>query len=113
MTSTDPYIETFASDVEAFLACARTHPGPATFLVDTYGADRGVATAPRVLSDVRLGPGCGIRRDSGDLGALARRARSAHHAAGLRDSFRYSSGSATGSTVSWGSSTGSRTKTTT
>lgn len=73
-------METFASDVEAFRAFARTHPGPVTFLVDTYDTGRGVATAPRVMRDVRLGPGCGIRPDSGYLGALARRTRSTHNA---------------------------------
>ncbi|MFB7835140.1 nicotinate phosphoribosyltransferase [Streptomyces sp. NPDC056056] len=84
-TMAHSYIETFASEEEAFRAFARTHPGPVTLLVDTYDTDRGVATATRVLSDLRLGPGCGIRLDSGDLGALARRARSALDAAGLRD----------------------------
>ncbi|MEU2076330.1 nicotinate phosphoribosyltransferase [Streptomyces sp. NPDC013489] len=84
-TMAHSYIETFASEEDAFRAFARTHPGPVTLLVDTYDSDRGVATAARVLSDLRLGPGCGIRLDSGDLGALARRARAALDAAGLRD----------------------------
>ncbi|CAM5263147.1 nicotinate phosphoribosyltransferase [Streptomyces narbonensis] len=84
-TMAHSYIETFASEEDAFRAFARTHPGPVTFLVDTYDSDRGVATAARVLSDLRLGPGCGIRLDSGDLGALAQRARAALDAAGLRD----------------------------
>ncbi|WP_189801202.1 nicotinate phosphoribosyltransferase [Streptomyces tanashiensis] len=84
-TMAHSYVETFASEEDAFRAFARTHPGPVTFLVDTYDTDRGVAAAARVLSDLRLGPGCGIRLDSGDLGALARRARTALDAAGLRD----------------------------
>ncbi|WOX26159.1 nicotinate phosphoribosyltransferase [Streptomyces solicathayae] len=84
-TMAHSYIETFTSEEDAFRAFARTHPGPVTFLVDTYDTDRGVATAARVLSDLRLGPGCGIRLDSGDLGALARRARTALDAAGLSD----------------------------
>ncbi|MFE0653505.1 nicotinate phosphoribosyltransferase [Streptomyces sp. NPDC059534] len=84
-TMAHSYVETFASEEDAFRAFARTHPGPVTFLVDTYDTDRGVATAARVLSDLRLGPGCGIRLDSGDLGALARRARTALDAAGLSD----------------------------
>ncbi|WP_189802701.1 nicotinate phosphoribosyltransferase [Streptomyces tanashiensis] len=84
-TMAHSYVETFASEEEAFRAFSRTHPGPVTFLVDTYDTDRGVATAARVLSDLRLGPGCGIRLDSGDLGVLARRARTALDAAGLRD----------------------------
>ncbi|MGW1117512.1 nicotinate phosphoribosyltransferase [Streptomyces tanashiensis] len=84
-TMAHSYVETFASEEDAFRAFARTHPGPVTFLVDTYDTDRGVATAARVLSDLGLGPGCGIRLDSGDLGVLARRARTALDAAGLRD----------------------------
>ncbi|MCX5230409.1 nicotinate phosphoribosyltransferase [Streptomyces sp. NPDC087219] len=84
-TMAHSYIEAFASEEDAFRAFARTHPGPVTFLVDTYDTDRGVATAARVLGDLGLGPGCGIRLDSGDLGALARRARTALDAAGLRD----------------------------
>ncbi|MFF5924249.1 nicotinate phosphoribosyltransferase [Streptomyces flavochromogenes] len=84
-TMAHSYIEAFASEEDAFRAFARTHPGPVTFLVDTFDTDRGVATAARVLGDLGLGPGCGIRLDSGDLGTLARRARSALDAAGLRD----------------------------
>ncbi|ALO12509.1 Nicotinate phosphoribosyltransferase [Streptomyces venezuelae] len=84
-TMAHSYIETFASEEDAFRAFARTHPGPVTLLVDTYDTDRGVATAARVLADLGRGPGCGIRLDSGDLGALARRARTALDAAGLGD----------------------------
>ncbi|XUM03036.1 nicotinate phosphoribosyltransferase [Streptomyces venezuelae ATCC 10712] len=84
-TMAHSYIEAFGSEEEAFRAFARTHPGPVTLLVDTYDTDRGVATAARVFRDLRLGPGCGIRLDSGDLGALARRARAALDAAGLAD----------------------------
>ncbi|MFD9241084.1 nicotinate phosphoribosyltransferase [Streptomyces sp. NPDC059556] len=83
-TMAHSYIETFTSEEDAFRAFARTHPGPVTLLVDTYDTDRGVATAARVLRDLGLGPGCGIRLDSGDLGTLARRARTALDAAGLR-----------------------------
>ncbi|MEU8523283.1 nicotinate phosphoribosyltransferase [Streptomyces sp. NBC_01216] len=82
-TMAHSYVETFGSEEAAFRAFARAHPGPVTFLVDTYDTDRGVATAARVLADLGLGPGCGIRLDSGDLGALARRARAALDAAGL------------------------------
>ncbi len=84
-TMAHSYVEPFASEEQAFRAFARTHPGPVTFLVDTFDTDRGVATAARVLKDLGLGPGCGIRLDSGDLGAPARRARTALDEAGLRD----------------------------
>ncbi|MEU8619606.1 nicotinate phosphoribosyltransferase [Streptomyces sp. NPDC048623] len=84
-TMAHSYVEAFPSEEAAFRAFARTHPGPVTFLVDTYDTDRGVATAARVFADLGLGPGCGIRLDSGDLGAQARRARTALDAAGLQD----------------------------
>ncbi|MFC9590543.1 nicotinate phosphoribosyltransferase [Streptomyces sp. NPDC056944] len=84
-TMAHSYVETFASEEDAFRAFVRTHPGPVTLLVDTYDTAGGVATAARVLSDLGLGPGCGVRLDSGDLGALARRARTALDAAGLGD----------------------------
>ncbi|MEU3425051.1 nicotinate phosphoribosyltransferase [Streptomyces gardneri] len=84
-TMAHSYVEAFGSEEQAFRAFARTRPGPVTFLVDTYDTDRGVATAARVLKDLGPGPGCGIRLDSGDLFALARRARTALDEAGLRD----------------------------
>ncbi|WP_149181941.1 nicotinate phosphoribosyltransferase [Streptomyces sp. TRM49041] len=82
-TMAHSYVEAFPDEEAAFRAFARTHPGPVTFLVDTYDTERGVATAARVLRDLRRGPGCGIRLDSGDLEALAGRAREILDAAGL------------------------------
>jgi nicotinate phosphoribosyltransferase len=84
-TMAHSYIEAFPDEEEAFRAFARTHPGPVTFLVDTYDTEEGVRTAARVLTDLRRGPGCAIRLDSGDLGALARRARAVLDGAGLTD----------------------------
>ncbi|MET9881825.1 nicotinate phosphoribosyltransferase [Streptomyces sp. NPDC006430] len=84
-TMAHSYIESFACEEDAFRAFARAHPGPLTFLVDTYDTERGVETAARVFADLRRGPGCGIRLDSGDLGALAHRSRAQLDAAGLTD----------------------------
>lgn len=84
-TMAHSYIEAFPDEEAAFRAFARAHPGPVTFLVDTYDTVKGVAPAARVLNDLQLGPGCAIRLDSGDLGALARRARAALDTAGLQD----------------------------
>jgi nicotinate phosphoribosyltransferase len=87
-TMAHSYVEAFPDEESAFRAFARAHPGPVTFLVDTYDTEAGTATAARVLRELRDGEGrdpasCGIRLDSGDLGALARRARRVLDDAGL------------------------------
>ena len=82
-TMAHSYIEAYGDEEAAFRAFARAHPGPVTFLVDTYDTEEGVAVAARVLRDLGYGPGCGIRIDSGDLGGLAVRARRILDAAGL------------------------------
>ncbi len=74
-TMAHSYVQAFDYEEEAFRAFIRTHPGPATLLVDTYDTEKGVNTAARVLRDSGLGNGSAIRLDSGDLGALAKRAR--------------------------------------
>ena len=84
-TMAHSYVEAFEDEEEAFRAFARTHPGPVTFLVDTYDTEEGVRVAARVLRDLDRGPGCAVRLDSGDLGALAVRARSLLDGAGLPD----------------------------
>ncbi|MFF8864754.1 nicotinate phosphoribosyltransferase [Streptomyces sp. NPDC015139] len=84
-TMAHSYIETFPSEEEAFRSFARCHPGPVTFLVDTYDTEAGVRIAARVLRDLRRGAGCAIRLDSGDLDALSRRSRAILDASGLAD----------------------------
>ncbi|MGW0822689.1 nicotinate phosphoribosyltransferase [Streptomyces sp. NPDC002845] len=87
-TMAHSYVEAFGSEEEAFRAFARSHPGPVTFLVDTYDTVAGVRVASRVLRDLghaARGPGSAVRLDSGDLGALAVRARAVLDAAGLPD----------------------------
>ncbi|MEV0374054.1 nicotinate phosphoribosyltransferase [Streptomyces sp. NPDC050636] len=84
-TMAHSYVEAFPSEEEAFRAFARAHPGPITLLVDTYETEEGVRTAARVLRDLDLTTGSAIRLDSGDLGALAVRARGILNAAGLPD----------------------------
>ncbi|MEV7061715.1 nicotinate phosphoribosyltransferase [Streptomyces collinus] len=82
-TMAHSYIEAFATEEEAFRAFARCHPGPVTLLVDTYDTEEGVRVAARVLRDLDRGPGSAVRLDSGDLGALAARARSILDSVGL------------------------------
>ncbi|MFI5553546.1 nicotinate phosphoribosyltransferase [Streptomyces sp. NPDC051738] len=84
-TMAHSFVEAFTSEEEAFRAFARSHPGPLTFLVDTYDTVEGVRVAARVLKDLDRGPGSAVRLDSGDLGALAVRARSVLDDAGLPD----------------------------
>ncbi|MFF5313309.1 nicotinate phosphoribosyltransferase [Streptomyces massasporeus] len=84
-TMAHSYVEAFATEEEAFRAFARCHPGPVTLLVDTYDTEEGVRVAARVLRDLDRGPGSAVRLDSGDLGALAARARSILDAVGLPD----------------------------
>ncbi len=84
-TMAHSYVEAFQDEEEAFRAFARTHPGPVTFLVDTYDTEEGVRVAARVLKDLNRGPGCAVRLDSGDLGALAVRTRNLLDEAGLTD----------------------------
>lgn len=84
-TMAHSYIEAFGTEEAAFRAFARSHPGPVTLLVDTYDTEEGVRVAARVLRDLDRGPGSAVRLDSGDLGALALRARALLDAAGLPD----------------------------
>lgn len=82
-TMAHSFVEAFPTEEAAFRAFARCHPGPLTLLVDTYDAERGVQVAARVLRDLDRAAGSAVRLDSGDLGALALRARSLLDAAGL------------------------------
>ncbi|MGW2251193.1 nicotinate phosphoribosyltransferase [Kitasatospora sp. NPDC001660] len=82
-TMAHSYVEAFGDEAAAFRAFARAHPGPVTFLVDTYDTAGGVAVAAGVLRELGLQEGCAVRLDSGDLGALAVTARRILDAAGL------------------------------
>ncbi|MGW0607691.1 nicotinate phosphoribosyltransferase [Streptomyces sp. NPDC002640] len=84
-TMAHSFVEAFPTEEEAFRAFARCHPGPLTLLVDTYDTERGVTVAARVLRDLDRAAGSAVRLDSGDLGALARRARSLLDEAGLSE----------------------------
>ena len=83
-TMAHSYVEAFGTEEAAFHAFARSHPGPLTFLVDTYDTGTGVRIAARVLRDLGLGTSA-MRLDSGDLAALAVRAGAVLDAAGLPD----------------------------
>ncbi|MGW2650068.1 nicotinate phosphoribosyltransferase [Streptomyces sp. NPDC001393] len=84
-TMAHSFVEAFPTEEQAFRAFARSHPGPATLLVDTYDTEEGVRVAARVLRDLDRGPGSAVRLDSGDLKALAERARAILDGTGLPD----------------------------
>jgi nicotinate phosphoribosyltransferase len=70
-TMAHSWIQSFPSECEAFSAFSRVFPDSATMLVDTYDTLQGVRNAAAIKPPVRA-----IRIDSGDLGILAREARS-------------------------------------
>ncbi|HVM12564.1 MAG TPA: nicotinate phosphoribosyltransferase [Actinomycetota bacterium] len=86
-TMAHSYIEAFVSEEAAFRAFAEDFPDSVVLLVDTYDTARGVRTAIEVGRELE-GRGlrlAAIRLDSGDLAVLARDAREALDAAGLRE----------------------------
>lgn len=79
------FIEAFDDEAEAFRSFARTFPGGATLLVDTYDTVRGARRAADAARDlapegIRI---AAVRLDSGDLVALSRAAREILDEAGL------------------------------
>jgi nicotinate phosphoribosyltransferase len=69
-TMAHSWIESFATEAEAFAAFARAFPAASTLLVDTYNTERGVAHAAAIEPPIQA-----VRLDSGDLLDLARKAR--------------------------------------
>jgi nicotinate phosphoribosyltransferase len=88
------YIEAFDSEIEALEAFARTFPGPATLLVDTYDTIRGTEHAITVAKRLkRKGTRVmALRLDSGDIMELSRKVRRMLDEAGLRDVGIFASG---------------------
>jgi nicotinate phosphoribosyltransferase len=82
-TMAHSYIEAFPSEREAFRAFAQDLPAQTTFLVDTYDTIAGVEHAIEVIHELGLEETAGVRLDSGDLDALARRTRKVLDDAGL------------------------------
>jgi nicotinate phosphoribosyltransferase len=82
-TMAHSYVEAFPTEAEAFRAFAEDNPDRATFLVDTYETLGGVRAAIDVITSMGLSKRSAIRLDSGDLGTLAKKARSMLDAAGL------------------------------
>lgn len=73
-TMAHSYIESFASETDAFRAFAEDFPERSVFLVDTYDVPAGVEHAIRVISELDLRD-VAVRIDSGDLAASSRDTR--------------------------------------
>lgn len=81
-TMAHAWVQSFPTEAAAFTEYARWYP-KGRFLVDTYHAPAGIATATAVAQALELREWAGVRIDSGDLGALARAASRSMAAAGL------------------------------
>ncbi|MGH9034566.1 MAG: nicotinate phosphoribosyltransferase [Acidimicrobiia bacterium] len=93
-TMAHSFVTAFESELEAFRAFARHHRADPVLLVDTYDTAAGVEHAIVVARELaaqgrRL---AAIRLDSGDLGALAQRARERLDAAGFPEVRIFASG---------------------
>jgi nicotinate phosphoribosyltransferase len=86
-TMAHSWVQSFATELEAFRAYAISFPDDTTCLVDTYDTLEGVRIALRVTPPVQ-----GIRLDSGDLATLATKARAILDAAGRHDAKILASG---------------------
>ena len=86
-TMAHSWIQSFASEQEAFDCFAEIYPDRAILLVDTYdtlasGIPHAIPTLTRLQAQGR--GGFGVRLDSGDLGPLSRAVRARLDAAGLQ-----------------------------
>lgn len=91
-TMAHSYVQAHATELGAFRAFVKVYP-ETILLVDTYDTVEGVRNVIRLARE--LGPGFrarGIRLDSGDLGALAKRARAMLDEAGLTHMTIFASG---------------------
>ena len=93
-TMAHSYIEAFPTEIDAFRALAEDFPDRVVLLVDTYDTERGVQKAIEVARELEETGRtiAAIRLDSGDMGQLAKDARSALDEAGLRDVQIFASG---------------------
>ena len=88
-TMAHSWVQSFASEYEAFAAYARTYPNACTVLVDTYNVLKsGVPNAIKVAKEVLEPMGCrmkGVRIDSGDIAYLSIETRKMLDEAGMQD----------------------------
>lgn len=82
-TMAHSFVEAHASELDAFRVFAGDFPEHPVFIVDTYDPEVGIANAIGVIEEFGLAHHSGVRLDSGDLAALARRARKMLDHAGM------------------------------
>ena len=83
-TMAHSYVMSFPTELDAFCAFMRDTPENAVMLVDTYDTVEGVRRAIAASRETRV-PLKGVRLDSGDRLALARKARELLDGAGMHD----------------------------
>lgn len=93
-TMAHSYIQSFADELAAFRAYARTYPDACLLLIDTYDTLAGAQRAAIVGRELaaaghRLR---GVRLDSGDMATLSREVRRILDEAGLTDALIFASG---------------------
>ncbi|MGZ5661229.1 MAG: nicotinate phosphoribosyltransferase [Usitatibacter sp.] len=89
-TMAHSYVQAHDDESLAFENFARSQPGNAVLLIDTYDTERAAA---KVVALARRGvPVTGVRIDSGDLGEHARRVRAILDAGGLGHATIFASG---------------------
>lgn len=93
-TMAHSFVQAFPTELDAFRAFARGHPGDVILLVDTYDTLEGVRHAITVADEMRSRGDRlrGIRLDSGDLHDLAVRSRRLLDASGHTDVQIFASG---------------------
>ncbi|MBN2300547.1 MAG: nicotinate phosphoribosyltransferase [Acholeplasmataceae bacterium] len=88
-TMAHSYVQSYASEYEAFKAYAMTYPNNAVLLVDTYNTlKQGLPNAIKIQQEILAPMGKmlkGIRLDSGDLTYLTKEARKMLNAAGMQE----------------------------
>jgi nicotinate phosphoribosyltransferase len=84
-TMAHAYVMSFATELEAFRAYAKTYPDHTVLLVDTYDTEQGIRNAISVAKEMEAAGHClrGIRIDSGDFAKYSRMARQMLAEAGL------------------------------
>ncbi|HIT90871.1 MAG TPA: nicotinate phosphoribosyltransferase [Candidatus Merdenecus merdavium] len=89
-THAHSWIMSFPDEYTAFEKYAHLYPNSCTLLVDTYdtlksGVPNAIKVFQKLKDEGRLGPGYGIRLDSGDLAYISKKARRMLDEAGFQD----------------------------